>query len=135
MNAARVIDSDSPRVHEQSIALRHAISQNTDLSPKISEVLSSFTSPSATTNLKKHNADFLAKHSSSPAHVLAAIKVKKLLGEKDADKEMHGLLEVPGVEYSHAIEALETLRGWRSGEVEIFKTKAQGKWPDVTRLR
>ena len=137
LKAATAIARDSPRVHEQAVALRHALNQATDLPPKAVEVLKEgFKSIDSSTDLKKYNDEFQAKNKNSPAHVLAAIRTKKMLGEdgKKCDKEVTGLLDIPSVTFTDAIDALETLKCWWSAEVEAFRKAALTKWPEVTRL-
>lgn len=131
------MDAESPRVHEQAIALRQALKQAKDLSPKVSEIMKDeFKIIDASADLKKVNSDFQAKHKASPRHVLAAIRAKKSLGEdrSKVEKEISSVLDIPGVQFEDAIEALETLRRWKSSEEESFKKAAQAKFPNVTRL-
>lgn len=137
LNAATALAPDSPKVHEQAVALRHALNQATDFPPKVLEVLKEeFKNIHPSTDLKKYNDEFQAKHKISPGYVLAAIRAKRILGEdrKQCDNEVIGLLDTPSIGFTDAIEALETLKRWRSPEVEAFKKAALSKWPDVTRL-
>lgn len=137
LNHAAAVDPDSPRVHEQAIALRHALNQAKDLPSKVTEVLKEeFKIVDSSADLKKVNDDFQAKHKASPRHVLAAIRAKKTLGadRSTCEKEVSSVLDIPGVQFEDAIEALETLRRWRSPEEESFKKAAQAKFPNVTRL-
>lgn len=137
LKAAAALEPDSPKVHEQTVALRHALNKATDLPPKVSEVLKEeFKLVDPSTDLKKYNDEFQAKHKASPSHVLAAIRAKRGLGGDRAqcDKEVTGLLDLPGATFEDAIQALEVLKSWRSSEVEAFKKAAQSKWAEVTRL-
>lgn len=136
LNAAISIDPEHPGVHEQSVAFRLAVSKASDASPKVLEVIkANFKRIEESQDLKSFNEDFAKKHSDSPAHRLTAIRVKKLLGEdKAAEKEVHDLLSLPGADSDDAIKGLETLRNWKSGEVNAYKKAAQEKWPGVTRL-
>lgn len=137
MNHAAAVDPNSPKVHEQAVALAHAIKNAKGLSSKAAEVLKGelkVIDPSA--DLKKLNDAFQAKHKASSKHVLAAIRAKKALGEdrSKCEKEVSSVLDIPGVQFEDAIEALETLRRWRSPQEEDYKKAAQAKFPGVTRL-
>ncbi|KAF4122363.1 N-alpha-acetyltransferase 15/16, NatA auxiliary subunit [Geosmithia morbida] len=137
LNAATVIDPDSPKVHEQKVALRDALNKATDLPSKVAEVVKAeFKSLDPSTDLAKYNANFQSQNSKSPCHVLAAIRTKRTLGEDKAkcDKEVTAMLDLPTVEFEDAINALETLKRWGSPEIDNFKKTALAKWPDVTRL-
>lgn len=101
------------------------------------ELLSAdFKTVEPSTDLNKYNNDFLTANKDSPRHVLSAIKTKKLLGQDQSksEDEILKLLEIPGIQYQDAIAALETLKRWKSSQVEAFKKAAQAKFPDVTRL-
>lgn len=137
LNHAAAVEPDSPRVHEQAIALRQALKQAKEISPKVAEIMKEeFKIVDSSADLKKVNEEFQAKHKSSPRHVLAAIRAKKILGEERSkvEKEVSSILEIASVQFEDAIEALETLREWRSTEEESFKKAAQAKFPGVTRL-
>lgn len=137
LNTAAAVDAEHPRVHEKAVAFRLALSQASDLPPKVSEVLkANFNLIKESENLKSLNDTFVKKHGDSPAHRLSGIKARKLLGEDKAvlEKDIHGLLSLPGATFDDAVKGLETLRSWRSGEVSAYKKAAQEKWPGVTRL-
>ena len=137
LKAAAAIDPESPRLHSQTVALRHALNQEKELPAKVQEVLKEeFDLIEPSTDLKKYNQDFQAKHKASPRHVLAAIRVKRVLGEdrSKCDKEVTSLLDNSSIDFTIAIEALETLKRWKSPEEAEFKKAAQAKWPEVTRL-
>jgi hypothetical protein len=129
------LDAAHPQVHEQLVQFRHVLnSKLASLPPKVQDVIkSNFTSLEASTDLKKYNADFEAKHKDSPLHVISAIKTKQLLGEDQGkvEKALSDVLAIKGIEFEHAVEILALLRGWRSKEVDGFKKKAAEKWPEV----
>lgn len=87
-------------------------------------------------DLEKVNDEFQAKHKASPRYVLAAIRAKRTLGEdrSKCEKEVSSVLDIAGVQFEDAIDALETLQRWKSPEEENFKKAAQAKFPGVTRL-
>ncbi|KAG9253497.1 NMDA receptor-regulated protein 1-domain-containing protein [Emericellopsis atlantica] len=137
LKAAANIDAESPRVHEQTIALRHALNGATDVPDKVAQVLKEeFNLIPASANLQETNDHFLAQHKDSPEHVLAAIRAKKILGEdrKSTDKQVIEMLDLPKTRYNDAISALQTLQQWRSPEEDAFKKAAQAKFPGATRF-
>lgn len=124
-------------MHEQAVAFRLALNQASDLPAKVSEVINDkFETIKASQDLKSFNNAFEKKHSDSPLHVLSAIRTRKLLGDDKAklEKEITKLLDLPNVDFTDALQGLETLNSWRSGEVDTFKKAALNKWADVTRL-
>ncbi|KAL7811610.1 N-terminal acetyltransferase A, auxiliary subunit [Trichoderma gracile] len=138
LNRALGIDAENPRVHEQVIAFRKLLDNPpSDLPPKVVETLKAEFKPvEETADLSKFNEAFLAKHQDSPLHVLSAIKAKLQLGVELAkcEKEVAGLVEHANATFSDAVAALETLKSWRSAEVDAFRQAALAKWPNVTRL-
>ncbi|KAK1246056.1 hypothetical protein MKX07_005125 [Trichoderma sp. CBMAI-0711] len=138
LNRALGIDAENPRVHEQVVAFRKLLDNPpSDLPPKVVETLKAEFKPSEeTADLSKFNEAFQAKHQDSPLHVLSAIKAKLQLGVDLAkcEKEVAGLVDHANATFSHAVAALETLKSWRSAEVNAFRQAALAKWPNVTRL-
>ncbi|RSL86475.1 hypothetical protein CDV31_016401 [Fusarium ambrosium] len=137
LTAALALDPKSPRVHEQTVAFQHLLNTATDIAPKVLEVLKAeFKAIEPSTDLVAYNEEFLSANKSSPRHVLSAIKAQRLLGQDKAKSEeaVSGILEIPDVGYSDAIEGLEVLKSWKSSQVEAFKKAALAKFPDVTRL-
>ncbi|KAI0100575.1 tetratricopeptide [Nemania sp. FL0031] len=136
LNAALAIDAANPIVHEQAVRFHQEInSKLASLPPKVAEVIKSeFTAIAASTDLKKYNAEFLAKHKDSAPHVVSAVKIQKLLGEdqKTCEKALFGVLSLKSADWEPAAEALGLLLQWRSSEAEAFKTAAQETWPEVT---
>ncbi|KAI9158847.1 N-alpha-acetyltransferase 16, NatA auxiliary subunit [Paramyrothecium foliicola] len=137
LNAGLALDSERPELHVQAVTFRNLLNGNPELPPKVAEVLKGeFKAIEASQDLKQYNAEYRAKHKSNPRHVLAAIKAQKVLGEdKNAcEKQLLDLTTSEGLEFTDALEILDTLKRWRSSEVEAFKKLAQSKWPAVTRL-
>ncbi|OTA04236.1 hypothetical protein A9Z42_0048100 [Trichoderma parareesei] len=138
LNRALGIDAENPRVHEQVVAFRKLLDNPpSDLPPKVFETLKAEFKPSEeTADLSKFNEAFQVKHQDSPLHVLSAIKAKLQLGVDLAkcEKEVAGLVDHANATFSHAVAALETLKSWRSAEVNAFRQAALAKWPNVTRL-
>jgi len=135
LNAARALDPGHPMVHQQSIELRHALKSDLDtLPPKVREaVRSDFTAVPPSADLKKLNAEFKSKHRGSAKHLLAAVRVDKLLGADQGlcEKETLGVMDIKDLTLEDASVVLETLRAWASPEVEAFKLRARGKWPEA----
>jgi peptide alpha-N-acetyltransferase len=114
------------------------LKSSSELPPKVAELLSSeFKVFDASADLKKVNEEYLAKHKSSPRHVLSVVKARRTLGADLAqcEKDLTGVLSLPDVSFEDAIAVSETLQSWRSGQLGSFKQTANGKWPEVTRLR
>lgn len=136
LNAALAIDAANPVVHEQAVRFRQEVnSKLASLPSKVAEVIKTeFTAIRASTDLKKYNAEFLAKHEDSAPHVVSAIKIQKLLGEdqKTCEKGLFDVLKLGSADWEPAAEALGLLFQWRSSEVEAFKKAAEETWPEVT---
>lgn len=136
LKATLSLDSSSPKAHEQTIRLRHALNNNlATLSPKVAEVIKSeFTEVPASADLAKVNQEFREKHKTSAQHVLASIRVQAVLGEDcgKLGKDVVGLLQTPGVELEDGVDAQELLVGWKSAELDGFKKAAAGKWPEAS---
>ncbi|KAI0802147.1 tetratricopeptide [Xylaria sp. FL0064] len=136
LNAALAIDATNPVVHEQTVRFHLEMSSKlASLPAKVAEVIKTdFTTIDASTDLKKYNAEFLEKHKTSPAHVVSAIKIQKLLGEdqKACEKALFGILSLKGDDWEPAAEALGLLYQWRSSEADAFRKAADETWPEVT---
>lgn len=136
LKQALALDPEHPTVHEQLVYFRHVLNTKLNsLPPKTQEVVKAeFDVLDASTDLKKYNDEFEAKHKDSAPHVVAAIKAKKHLGEDQAkvEKELTEVISIQGVDFEVAQEVLELLRSWRSKEVDGFKKQAAQKWPEVT---
>ncbi|KAI0521289.1 tetratricopeptide [Xylaria bambusicola] len=136
LNAAIAIDPTNPVVHEQAIRFRKELtSAVASLPAKVAEVINSeFTAIDASTDLKKYNAEFLEKNKDSAAHVVSAIKIRKLLGEdqKACEKALFGILDMKSDDWEAAAEALGLFYQWRSSEADAFRKAAEEKWPEVT---
>ncbi|KAH6880151.1 NMDA receptor-regulated protein 1-domain-containing protein [Thelonectria olida] len=137
LTLALALDAKSPKVHEKAVAFRQLLNTATDISPKVLEVLKAeFKTIEGSVDLNKYNDEYEAANKDSAPHVISAIKARKLLGEDKAKSEeaLIKVLDHTGIEFTDAIEALETLQRWKSSQVEAFKKAALAKWPEVTRL-
>ncbi|GAP82829.1 putative NMDA receptor-regulated protein 1 [Rosellinia necatrix] len=136
LNAALAIDAANPVVHEQAVRFHQEInSKLASLPAQVAEVIKTeFTAISASTDLKKYNAEFLESHQDSAAHVVSGVKIQKLLGEDQGtcEKALFDVLSLKGDDWEPAAEALGLLLQWRSSEAETFKKAAEETWPEVT---
>ncbi|KAI1423372.1 tetratricopeptide [Xylaria sp. FL1777] len=136
LNAALAIDATNPVVHEQAVRFHKELgSKLASLPAKVAEVIKAeFTAINASTDLKQYNNEFLEKHKDSAAHVVSAIKVRKLLGEdqKTCEKALFGVLSLKSEDWEPAAEALGLLYQWRSSEADAFRKAADETWPEVT---
>ncbi|KAH7357736.1 N-terminal acetyltransferase A complex subunit nat1 [Plectosphaerella cucumerina] len=134
LNAAIKLDATHPGVHERTVEFQHALKDSSASIPaKVKEVIDAeFQAPSG--DLAKFNQEYLDKNKTSPAHVLAAIKARKVLGQSlaETEEQLLALLDSEGVTFELAGTILDTLKTWRSKETAAFRSKAQGKWPGVT---
>jgi len=138
LNSAQAIAPSDPRVHEREMEFLHDVRPVlASLPPKVAEVLKSeLSSLGASTDLNKTNEAYLSQHKESPSHVLAAVRVQRMLGGDQVKCEKH-LLAIPamkGTTLEEACEALDTLKSWRSGEAEAFKKTAGKRWPEASRF-
>ncbi|KAI9674723.1 MAG: hypothetical protein M1817_001627 [Caeruleum heppii] len=144
--AASAIDSQNPTIHEQSIRFRHFVdTQSTSLPAKVSSVISSqitsltpTSSPShSTKSLSEENAAYLSTHKSSPAHVIAAIRVDHLLHpseQKQHEERLLKTLDLGDCTIEQAKTAEKVVGEWGAAEdvVEAFAKKARGRWMEAT---
>lgn len=92
-----------------------------------------FTEIPASADLVQLNQLFREKHSASPQHVLATLRVQAALGKDDRAKlakDVVALLQLDSVQLEDARDAQEVLQGWHSNELEGFKKAAAVKWPE-----
>lgn len=134
MKAALALDAENPKVHEQAIRLRQALTADIEtLSPKTSEVIkATFTEIPASADLAKLNQEFREKHKASAQHVLSAIRVQEKLGEDRSKlgKDVVDLLTLEKIQLDVASDAQALLKSWKSGELDAFKKAAAQKWPE-----
>lgn len=134
LKAALVLDAENPKVHEQAIRLRHALTADIEtLSPKTSEVIkATFTEIPASADLAKVNQEFREKHKTSAQHILSTIRVHEKLGEDRSKlgKDVAELLKLDNIQLEDASDAQALLKSWKSGELDAFKKAAAQKWPE-----
>lgn len=134
LKAALGLDAENPKVHEQAIRLRRALTAELEtLPPKTGEVIkAAFTEVPASADLTKLNQEFREKHKASPQHVLSSIRVQEKLGEdrRKLGNDVVGLLKLENIQLEDASDAQELLTSWKSGELDAFKKAAAQKWPE-----
>ena len=131
------MDASSPIVHQQIVRLSHVLNSKPSLPGKVLEVLQKeFTIIEPSTDLEKYNNDYASSHKDSPRHAIASVKAKRSIGgdRSQCARELIGLLDLEAITPENALDIMATLRSWRSPEIEGFKTKAKGKWPQFTRF-
>lgn len=139
LQAAREIDPENPKLHEQSVRFRQAISKVSEPLPaQTSEVLKeSFTAPSASADLKAYNDDFLKKHSDSASHLQSAYNVRHVLdasSKSSNEADLKKTLDLPNATIEDAVAGLALLSEWSSDEKvkDDYRAKAASRWTDAT---
>lgn len=134
LKAALALDAENPKVHEQAVRLRHALTADIEtLSSKTSEVIkATFTEIPASADLVKINQEFREKHKTSAQHILSTIRVQETLGEDRSKlgKAVADLLKLENIQLEDASDAQALLKSWKSGELDAFKKAAAQKWPE-----
>lgn len=134
LNAAANLDATHPGVHERTVEFKHALDAASATIPaKVGQVIEAeFKAP--TGDLSQFNQRFSEENKASPAHALAAIKSRRVLGQSlaETEQELLALLDSKGMTFELAGSILDLLKTWRSKEASAFRAKAQGKWPGVT---
>ena len=90
--------------------------------------------PSASTDLKKFNDDWLEKNKDGAEHVLAGLQARQHLhkASKDAnEKEVLELLERQETLLPDAVMAVEVVREW-GGDVAKVTATARERWPEAS---
>lgn len=134
LKAAWALDAENPKVHEQAIRLRQALTADAEtLSPKTSEVIkTAFTEIPASADLAKMNQEFRDKNKTSAQHVLSTIRVQEKLGEDRSKlgKDVVDLLKLEKIQLEDASDAQALLKSWKSGDLDAFRKAAAQKWPE-----
>ncbi|TDZ20920.1 N-alpha-acetyltransferase 16, NatA auxiliary subunit [Colletotrichum orbiculare MAFF 240422] len=134
LKAASALDADHPGVHERSVEFAHVLKPILESLPaKTQEVIKADFTPPAS-DLKQYNEDFLAKHKSSPPHIVAALKTRRVLGDdrSKAESDLANVVKAPDATFELASQVYDQLKAWRSIEAETLKKAAHERWPEVT---
>ncbi|KAK4697834.1 N-alpha-acetyltransferase 15/16, NatA auxiliary subunit, partial [Lecanoromycetidae sp. Uapishka_2] len=138
--ASHDISPSNPTTHEQLFRFQRAISKLSEhLEPKAMEVINAEfnTILPASTDLTKHNDEFMQKYHDSPAHVQAALRVRQLLDLSISEKNQQDVIRMLALEGStleDAVQGLEMLKGWKAKEqyVNDYIAAAHERWPEAS---
>ncbi|KAL6706521.1 hypothetical protein ACN47E_005460 [Coniothyrium glycines] len=138
LEAAKQIDSENPKLHEQSIRFRQAIGKVSNLSPQASHIIKeTFTSPAADADLKAYNNDFLRKNSKSVSHLQSGYNVRYILDNSSKgqnEQDLTNTLELDDVTIEQAVAGQALLDEWKSAEQvkDDYRAKASSRWSQAT---
>ena len=132
--AAAALDSEHPKVHEQTVRFKLAIDEAGETLPSQSAqvIKSEFTLLPSSGKLSDFNEEYLSKRKDSVMHALSALSVRKLLSPASTSDIENGVLELikkPSIQFEEAKEGLELLESWKSVEVENYRSSSAAKWP------
>ncbi|TVY86554.1 N-alpha-acetyltransferase, NatA auxiliary subunit [Lachnellula willkommii] len=135
--AASALDKEHSKVHSQTIRFKLALDKDlATLPPKVAEIIKSeFTLLPESVSLTQFNNDYLSKHKDCARRTLSGLSARKLLDHDlapSADADVVEVLKIDDVSMEVAIEGLELLQSWKSGELEAFRKAAAAKWPNAT---
>jgi len=130
------LDKSHPKVHEQSIRFKLAIdADSSSIKPQSQEVIKSeFKLLSDSVDLFKHNDEYLSSNKENVKATIAGLTVRRILKpeqKESVEKDVVKVLDISSITLTQAEEALELLQSWHSGEVQSFKSRAAGKWPNA----
>ncbi|KAH9865727.1 hypothetical protein J1614_009314 [Plenodomus biglobosus] len=139
LEAAREIDPEDPKLHEQSVRFRQTLSKLSEpLSPQVSQVIQdTFTTPPIDADLKEYNDAFIKKHSDSAPHLHSGYNTRNILdnGTKSQNEEdLKKTLDLSDITIEQAVAGLSLLTEWKS-EPDVkddYRAKAAGRWPEAT---
>lgn len=155
LNAARELDPENPKLHEQAIRFHRAcksphkllpisltwksVTDITDLPAVLLEGLKSkfYEIIPADADLKAYNSEWQQKHSQSTPHQQSAYHVKYLLDNStkgQAEEGLKKLLDESSITSEDALAGLKYLDEWKSDEATktAYKEAAAKKWPEAT---
>ncbi|KAJ4349284.1 hypothetical protein N0V95_004714 [Ascochyta clinopodiicola] len=138
LQAARELDAENPKAHEQSVRLRQALSKVSDLPAEVSQVIKEiFTAPAADADLKAYNNDFIQKHSESAPHLQAAYTARCFLDNSTKSQNEADLiktLDLSNTTFKQAEQGLALLGEWESDEKvrDEYRSKAASQWSEAT---
>ncbi|KAF9696101.1 hypothetical protein EKO04_006156 [Ascochyta lentis] len=138
LQAARELDAENPKAHEQSVRLRQALSKASDLPAEVSQVVKeTFTTPAADADLKAYNDDFIQKHSESATHLQAAYTARYFLDNSTKSQNEVDLiktLDLSNITFEQAEQGLALLGEWKSDEKvkDEYRSKAASQWSEAT---
>ncbi|KAF2279639.1 N-alpha-acetyltransferas-like protein 15 [Westerdykella ornata] len=138
LNAARAIDPENPKLHEQAIRFRQAMNETKDLPDTVAKAIEeTFDIVPADADLKAYNSEWRQKHADSPAHQQSALNVQYLLDNRtkgECEADLKKLLESASITMEQAANGLEYLDEWKSDATarNEYRSAASQKWPQAT---
>lgn len=139
--AARELDPQCPKLHEQDLRLQHVLASLPEpLPPKVKEVVdSTYLSKQPSTPLAERNEQYLSAHSEDARAVLAVVRARRVLDPegKDKAKSLQDLKRLTGLRSAgleEGREALEVLGVLGAGaeEREAWLAEARKRWGEAT---
>lgn len=139
--AAREIDPQCHKCHEQELRLQHALASLSEpLPPKVKEVVdATFTSKQPSTPLAERNEQYLAAHKESAGAVLAVVRARKTLDPEGKEKgksleELKRLTTLASAGLEEGKEGLVAVGelGANEEEREAFLKAARQRWTEAT---
>ena len=138
--ASHALSPSDPTTHEQAIRLGHTFRTQTEAPDrKIQEVLAAEFDPvlPASTDLSKHNDEFLQKHHESAPHVQACLRAKQLLDPSSSEKNQQDVirtLALEGTSLADAVRGSELLKEWKAKDQyrDDYLAAAHDRWPEAS---
>ena len=138
--ASHALSPSDPTTHEQAIRLAHTFRTQTEPPDrKVQEVIAAeFDSIlPATTDLSKHNEEFLQKHHQSAPHVQACLKMKQFLDPSSSEKNQQDIIRTLALEGSSledAVRGSELLKEWQAKDQyrDDYLAAAHERWPEAS---
>ncbi|KAI2487514.1 NMDA receptor-regulated protein 1 [Pyrenophora tritici-repentis] len=139
LQAAQEIDPENPKLHEQSVRFRQALTKPAEpLSSQTEQVIKeSFTTPAADADLKAYNDDFLKKHAQSASHLQSGYNVRYILDKASKpqnEQDLQKTLELPNITMEEAKAGMALLDEWGSEQKikDDYRAKAASRWSEAT---
>ncbi|KAI8936264.1 hypothetical protein NX059_006686 [Plenodomus lindquistii] len=139
LEAARELDPENPKLHEQSVRFRQTLSKLSEPLPsQVSLVIKdTFTTPPPDTDLKSYNDEFIKKHSDSALHLHSAYNTRFFLdnGSKSQNEEdLKKTLELANITIEQAVAGQSLLSEWKSEQnvKDDYRAKAASRWSEAT---
>jgi tetratricopeptide (TPR) repeat protein len=138
LSAARELDPENPKAHEQSVRFRQTLSKISDLPADVSQVIKdTFTTPAVDADLNAYNNDFIKKHSESAPHLQAAYNARYFLDNNSKgqnEEDLKNTLDLSNITIEQAVTGLSLLGQWKSDDKvqDEYRSKAASRWSEAT---
>lgn len=141
--ASHEISPSNPVTHEHIFRFQQAISKLSEPLPlKAMEVINAEfnTILPTSTDLAKHNDDFMQAHHDSAAHMQAALKVRQLLDPSSSEKNQQDVIRTLALDGSildDAVRGLGMLKGWKAKDRYLtdYVAAAHERWPEASAFK